>query len=45
MKQLARELPSGLAHDAAAEQTHHDAVADKLQPMENLDATLCHDPP
>jgi hypothetical protein len=44
MQQLIRELPPELALDTQAEQARYDAVAGKLQPMENLDAAVRGDP-
>lgn len=44
MQELIRELPPELPLDRQAEQAHYDAVADKLQPMENLDAAVRNDP-
>lgn len=40
MAELINEAAPELAQDTQAEQARYDAVADKLQPMENLDAAL-----
>jgi hypothetical protein len=40
MQELVRGLPPEFAQDPQAAQARYDAVADKLQSMENLDAAL-----
>jgi hypothetical protein len=40
MAELIREIAPALAQDAQAEQAYYNAVADKLQPMENLEAAV-----